>query len=111
MPPRPLATEQEILCHGYQLRARDCATSNDTDENTLRKEGGIVAFHAYQSFAQASQVTPQQAHSIGMELARRFYWAARFEVVVATHLDKEHIHCHFVINSVSFKDGKRLQRL
>jgi hypothetical protein len=46
-----------------------------------------------------------------MELARRFYWAARFEVVVATHLDKEHIHCHFVINSVSFKDGKRLQRL
>jgi flagellar biosynthesis/type III secretory pathway chaperone len=69
------------------------------------KEGGIVAYHAYQSFA-PGEATPEHAHAIGKELARRL-WGGRFEVVVATHLDKAHIHCHFVINSVSFKDGKR----
>ncbi len=69
------------------------------------KEGGIIAFHGYQSFA-PGEVTPEQAHEIGVELARRL-WGDRFQVVVATHLDKEHIHNHFVLNSVSFVDGKK----
>lgn len=69
------------------------------------KEGGIVAFHGYQSFA-PGEVTPEQAHEIGMELARRL-WGDRFQVIVATHLDREHLHNHFVLNSVSFKDGKK----
>ena len=69
------------------------------------KEGGIVAFHGYQSFA-PGEVTPEQAHAIGIELAKRL-WGDRFQVVVATHLDKEHIHNHFVLNSVSFVDGKK----
>lgn len=69
------------------------------------KEGGIVAFHGYQSFA-PGEVTPEQAHAIGVELARRL-WGDKFQVVVATHLDREHIHNHFVLNSVSFVDGKK----
>jgi len=69
------------------------------------KEGGIVAFHAYQSFA-PGEVTPELAHEIGMKLVREL-WGDRFEVIVATHLDKAHLHSHFVLNSVSFKDGKR----
>ncbi len=69
------------------------------------KEGGIVAFHGYQSFA-PGEVTPEQAHEIGLELAKRL-WGDRFQVVVATHLDREHIHNHFVLNSVSFVDGKK----
>lgn len=69
------------------------------------KEGGIVAFHAYQSFA-PGEVTPELAHEIGLKLAQEF-WGERFEVIVATHLDKAHLHSHFVLNSVSFKDGKR----
>lgn len=69
------------------------------------KEGGIIAFHAYQSFA-PEEVTPEQAHDIGVELARRL-WGERFQVIVATHLDKQHIHNHFVLNSVSFVDGKK----
>ncbi len=69
------------------------------------KEGGIAAFHGYQSFA-PGEVTPEQAHEIGVELARRL-WGDRFQVVVATHLDREHIHNHFVLNSVSFVDGKK----
>lgn len=69
------------------------------------KEGGIAAFHGYQSFA-PGEVTPEQAHEIGVELARRL-WGDRFQVVVATHLDRAHIHNHFVLNSVSFVDGKK----
>ena len=69
------------------------------------KEDGIVAFHGYQSFT-PGEVTPDLAHEIGLKLAQEL-WGDRFEVVVATHLDKDHIHSHFVLNSVSFKDGKK----
>ena len=70
------------------------------------KTGGTMAFHGYQPFA-PGEVTPEQAHNIGVQLANEL-WGDRFQVLVATHLDKEsHIHNHFVINSVSFVDGKR----
>ena len=69
------------------------------------KEGGIVAFHAYQSFA-PGEVNPSEAHSIGVELARRL-WGDRFQIVVATHVNTKAVHNHLVINSISFKDGKR----
>jgi hypothetical protein len=71
------------------------------------KTGGILAYHGYQSF-QPGEVTPEQAHQIGVELARRM-WGDRFEVVVSTHLDHDHIHNHFVINSVSCIDGKKYE--
>ena len=69
------------------------------------KEGGIVAFHAYQSCA-PGEVNPSEAHSIGVELARRL-WGDRFQIVVATHVNTAAVHNHLVINSISFKDGKR----
>lgn len=69
------------------------------------KEGDIVAFHAYQSF-RPHEVTPDKAHQIGVELANRL-WGDRFQVVVATHLNTNCVHNHFVLNSVSFTDGKR----
>ena len=102
---RPSATEQK-----YYVSGINCVPEIARQQMTLTKirygkEGGIVAFHAYQSFA-PGEVTSEQAHALGKELARRL-WGSRFEIVVATHLDKEHIHCHFVLNSVSFLDGKR----
>ena len=69
------------------------------------KEGGIVAFHAYQSFA-PGEVTPKECHEIGVKLAKEL-WGDRFQVVVTTHLNTDCCHNHFVLNSVSFKDGKR----
>lgn len=73
------------------------------------KDGGIMAFHGYQSFA-PGECTPALAHEIGMKLAREL-WGSRFQVLVATHLDKaHHLHNHFVVNSVSFADGKRYHR-
>jgi hypothetical protein len=70
------------------------------------KDDGIVAFHGYQSFAE-NEVTPELAHEIGVRLANEL-WGDRFQVIVATHLDKQnHLHNHFVLNSVSFIDGYR----
>lgn len=69
------------------------------------KEGGIVAYHGYQSFEEG-EVTPVEAHAIGIELAKEL-WGDRFQVVIATHMNTSHVHNHFVINSVSFRDGKR----
>jgi hypothetical protein len=69
------------------------------------KEDGIMAYHAYQSFAKG-ETTPDIVHEIGIKLAQEL-WGGRFEVIVATHLDKGHVHNHFVINSVSFLDGKK----
>ena len=65
----------------------------------------ILAFHGYQSF-EAGEVTPELAHQIGVEFANKL-WGDRFEVVVATHLNTEHIHNHFLINATSCVDGKR----
>ena len=80
------------------------------------KEDGYIAWHGYQSF-KPGEVTPEQCHQLGVELARQM-WGDRFQVIVTTHLDKEHLHNHFCVNSVSFKDGgkynfskKELKRL
>ena len=73
------------------------------------KDEGIVAFHGYQSFA-PGECTPALAHEIGVRLAQEL-WGGRFQVLVATHLDKaHHLHNHFVVNSVSYLDGKRYHR-
>ena len=73
------------------------------------KEDGTIAYHGYQSFA-PGEATPEIAHKIGMELAQRL-WGDKYQVVVATHLDKaNHLHNHFVMNTVSFVDGKKYFR-
>lgn len=70
-----------------------------------RKTNGRSCYHGYQSFA-AGEVTAEQAHQIGVQLAREL-WGDRFEVVVATHLNTVNLHNHFVLNAVSFADGKK----
>lgn len=70
-----------------------------------QKTEGILAFHGYQAFA-PGEANPETAHAIGVRLAQEL-WGDRFEVVVSTHLDKQHLHNHFILNSVSFMDGKR----
>jgi hypothetical protein len=71
----------------------------------FQKTGGILAFHGYQAFY-PGETTPEVAHEIGKRLAQEL-WGNRFEVVVSTHLDRNHLHNHFVLNSVSFINGKR----
>jgi hypothetical protein len=98
-------TEKKLYVTGLNC---DPETARDQMVMTKRrfcKEDGILAFHAYQSFAKG-ETTPNIAHEIGAKLAQEL-WGERFEVIIATHLDKGHLHNHFVINSVSFFDGKK----
>ena len=71
----------------------------------FEKENGIVGFHAIQSFAEG-EVTADEAHKIGIELAQEL-WGDRFQVIVTTHLNTNNLHNHFLLNSVSFVDGKK----
>ena len=75
------------------------------------KTGGRLAYHGYQSFLEGEgAITAEQAHEIGVKLAQEV-WGDRFEVVVATHLNTDHYHNHFLINSVSFMDGYKYVRM
>lgn len=69
------------------------------------KTGGVLGYHIIHSYS-PGEVTPEQAHAAGVELAERLL-GERYEAVVSTHLDREHLHCHIVFNSVSFLDGKK----
>ena len=69
------------------------------------KDSGILAHHYVQSFSPNENITPDLAHKIGVELAKKV--APGFQVVVATHIDKDHIHTHLIINSVSYKTGMK----
>ena len=71
------------------------------------KTDGVVALHAYQSFREG-EVTPEQCHEIGVALARKV-WGKRFQVLVATHMNTDNLHNHFVINSVPYVDGKKYE--
>lgn len=71
------------------------------------KLGGNVAYHGYQSFV-SGEVTPVEAHAIGIETAKRM-WGANYEVVITTHLNTGNLHNHFVVNSVSFKTGRKFE--
>ena len=71
------------------------------------KLGGNVAYHGYQSL-KSGEVTPEEAHQIGLETARRM-WGGDYEIVVTTHLNTDNIHNHIVVNSVSFRTGRKFE--
>ena len=98
-------TERSLYVSGVNTTPDTAKRKMHQTKLRYGKTDGIVAFHAIQSF-KPGEVTPEIAHEIGKRLAKEM-WGDRFEVVIATHLNKEHLHNHFVINSVSFADGKK----
>jgi hypothetical protein len=69
------------------------------------KDGGVMFYHMVQSFPKGAAVDPRQAHEAARRLAEYFDGC---EVLVCTHVDREHVHSHCVINSVNFETGKKL---
>lgn len=106
---RETATEQKKLVSGINCDPKKADIEMMRVKNQFGKPGGTIAYHGYQSFSQG-EVDAETAHLIGCRLAEEL-WGERYQVVVATHLDKEsHIHNHFVINTVSFVDGIKFHR-
>lgn len=96
-------TEKEYFVTGINCDSDSAYEEMQDTKRYYNKKDKILAFHAYQSFAEG-EVTPELAHQIGVQLANEM-WGDRFQVIVTTHLNTNHIHNHIVLNSVSFEDG------
>ncbi len=101
------AGENEKACYvtGVNCIAESALEEMLSVQNHFGKTGGNVAYHCYQSF-KPGEVTAEQCHRHGVELAHRM-WGDKYQVLVATHLDRDHLHNHLVCCSVSFIDGKK----
>lgn len=92
-----------INCDGENAFKEFMAT-----KKSYGKTDGMNFYQYVQSFSPEENITPHQAHEIAIEFAEKA-WTG-YEVLVATHCDVQHIHSHFVINSVSFENGKKLRQ-
>lgn len=104
------ATNKDKTENGKYVSGINCLPQTAYQEMSIvkkqyNKTNGILGFHAYQSFS-GYEVSSDEAHEIGLKLAEEL-WGDRFQVIVTTHLNTKNIHNHFVINSVSFLDGKK----
>ena len=106
---RDEATNQKSLVYGIRCHKDTAVQDMMAVKRKFKKTDGVIAYHGYQSFAEG-EVTPDTAHEIGKALAKEL-WGNRYQVLITTHLDKDsHIHNHFVINTVSYVDGKKYHR-
>lgn len=99
------AYDGDRLITGINCNAENAYTEMMCTKEQYDKTDGRMYYHLVQSFHPDEKITPEEAHKVACEFAERQF--KNFEVVVATHVDAEHIHSHFVINSVSFEDGKK----
>lgn len=100
--------EERQLVSGHNCVAQSAYHEMMTTKRQFQKTDGRMFFQFVQSFDPAENVTPQEVHAIGLELAQRLF--PGFEVVVATHVDADHLHNHLIVNSVSWKDGHKLHQ-
>ena len=98
-------TEEQYFVDGINCEVESAFQEMQDVKRLYDKQEGNLGYHAIQSFKEG-EVTPEIAHEIGMRLAQEI-WGDRFQVIVTTHLNTNHIHNHFIVNSVSFKDGKK----
>ena len=98
-------TEQRLFIAGINC-TRDHAYEEMTAvQKHFGNRGKVIAYHGVQSFP-AGEVTPEEAFAIGKETARAM-WGDRFQVLVTVHLNTDNLHCHFVVNPISFRDGSK----
>jgi len=101
-------TEQKLYVSGINCLPQIAVEQMIITKKQFAKDDGRIAYHGFQSF-KPKELTPDIAHEIGLKLAQEM-WGDKFQVVVSTHLDKEHLHNHFALNSVSFLDGMKYDR-
>ena len=100
-------TDQTMYVSGINCSKHSAYNEMIAVKRRFGERGKNIAYHGYQSFANG-EVTPEEAHDIGKETARKM-WGAKYQVVVTTHLNTDNIHNHFVVNSVSFKTGRKFR--
>lgn len=105
--PAKTTLPERQLVDGINCLPQTALSEMRTTKKRWNKTGGVQGYHIIHSYT-PGKITPEQAHTLGVEFARRLL-GERYEVIVATHLDHAHLHCHIVFNSVSFVDGRKYQ--
>lgn len=95
------------LITGKDCVANSCFEEMKSVKEFYNKDGGRQYIHIVQSFSKKDELDYKKAHEIGINLANYF---KGFQVLVATHTDREHIHNHLIINSVNFENGKKFNQ-
>ena len=111
----PSKTDGQLLVSGYNVEPQTAALDFEITAMMAHKARHISckktsnrAYHLIQSFSPTEKITPREAHDLGRKLALEFT-EGKYEFVIATHIDKGHIHNHIIINAVSFYDYKKLR--
>ena len=105
MQEKKTAWEGEPLVSGINCQPQSVYDDFLNTKLLYHKDGGVMFYHMVQSFPKGTAVDPRQTHEAARRLAKYF---GGCEVLVCTHVDREHIHSHCVINSVNFENGKKL---
>lgn len=96
------------LVSGWNCAVQSVCAEMQLTKERFHKTDGRQYYHFVQSFDKVDDLSPQAVHAMGLELAQKEF--PDFEVLVATHVDTEHLHNHLVVNSVSFQDGRKLHQ-
>ena len=102
---KTVSDEETCFVTGVNCNADTAFDEMLSVQRRFGKTGGNVAYHAYQSF-KTGEVSREECHQIGVELAKKM-WGDEYQVLVATHLDTQTLHNHFVINAVNMWNGKK----
>ena len=100
-------TDRQVFVGGINCSKQNAYAEMIAVQRRFGLRGKVVGYHGIQSF-KVGEVTPEQAFEIGKETAWRM-WGGKYQVLVTVHLNTDNIHCHFVVNPVSFKDGSKFQ--
>ena len=100
-------TDRQLYVGGINCSRQNAFAEMVAVQRRFGLRGKVVGYHGIQSFRKG-EVTPEEAFEIGKETARRM-WGDRYQVLVTVHLNTDNLHCHFVVNPVSFKDGSKFQ--
>ena len=102
---------QDKKTNANLITGKDCLAESCLEEmvyvkNLYHKNNGKQYIHVIQAFDPRDNLSVEQVHNTGVKLANKFN---NFQVLVATHIDKNHLHNHLIVNSISFKNGHKIQ--
>lgn len=101
-------TDKERLVDGKDCNPETAIDEMKATKGIYNKMNGRQYIHYIQSFSPEDKITPEQAHKIGKEFMDHKSFDG-YEVVMATHTDQNHLHNHFIVNSVNFENGNKFQ--
>lgn len=99
-------TNDKIYSFAYMCSTNNAVKEFETIRILAMKKGNNIAHHLYQCFSPEDNITPEKSIEIGKQLMKKMY--PNHQYILATHIDKGHIHNHILINSVDFKYYKKI---